>query len=409
MATGYSSIVVAEARERLSNLLRGIDGVSKLQRQARENEQYNINASALYVAARHDLLAIQTDFDIFKKFIDDNRDKLYGNEAEYYAYKVDNIRMQLDYLTDTIVIPSLVTPVIPAGSTDNDDAAGVSFPAVITKVSDGDTVTVEQILSTAGIAPLSHVVRIAGIDCPESGTTRGKMVRAATEAFWLGKEVTVYYDRHTPNDLYGRVLGTIYYDDINFAIWSLEHCFTEPNLKFGKNHYVDPIEYRNASKLCAISWPSTGTVKITSSPTHAAVSIGSSDEMVSSSGLITPCEVELPPGRNVIVLSLSGYSSLRDEIEVVADKKVQLSPYVLQKLPVSVGTVSISVTSPTSRAIVSIDGDIYGLAPISVELPVSVPAEVTVAIDGDYDVYHETVVPEVGKISYVSVVPVRLQ
>ena len=131
MATGYSSIAVAEARERLSNLLRGIDGVTKLQRQARENEQYNINASALYVAARHDLLAVQADFDIFKKFIDDNRDKLYDNEAEYYAYKADNIRMQLDYLTDTIVIPSLVTPVIPAGSSDNDDP-GVSFPAIIT-------------------------------------------------------------------------------------------------------------------------------------------------------------------------------------------------------------------------------------------------------------------------------------
>ena len=191
MATGYSSIVVAEARERLSNLLRGIDGVTKLQRQARENEQYNINASALYVAARHDLLAVQADFDIFKKFIDDNRDKLYDKEAEYYAYKADNIRMQLDYLTDTIVIPSLVTPVIPAGSSDNDDP-GVSFPAIITKVSDGDTVTVEQILETSGMAPLSHVVRIAGIDCPESGTTRGKFVKAATEAFWLGKEGTVH-------------------------------------------------------------------------------------------------------------------------------------------------------------------------------------------------------------------------
>ena len=95
MATGYSSIVVAEARERLSNLLRGIDGVTKLQRQARENEQYNINASALYVAARHDLLAVQADFDIFKKFIDDNRDKLYDKEAEYYAYKADNIECSL--------------------------------------------------------------------------------------------------------------------------------------------------------------------------------------------------------------------------------------------------------------------------------------------------------------------------
>lgn len=392
MATGYSSIVVAEARERLSNLLRGIDGVSKLQRQARENEQYNINASALYVAARHDLLAIQTDFDIFKKFIDDNRDKLYGNEAEYYAYKVDNIRMQLDYLTDTIVIPSLVTPVIPAGSTDNDDAVGVSFPAVITKVSDGDTVTVEQILSTAGISPLSHVVRIAGIDCPESGTTRGKMVRAATEAFWLGKEVTVYYDRHTPNDLYGRVLGTIYYDDINFAIWSLEHCFTEPNLKFGKNHYVDGVEMKQAVKRCVISWPQLGKIRIITKPTHASVylgKVGGDDSDLRVSRGNTPLELEIPVGDYVLILASPGLSSLRDVI-TVTDQEVILPPYVLPSDSDS-SVVRISTDPFDVRGIVSVDGDIIGIAPLNISLSNTDSHEIVVAADG-YGVYTETIV-----------------
>lgn len=390
MATGYSSIAVAEARERLSNLLRGIDGVTKLQRQARENEQYNINASALYVAARHDLLAVQADFDIFKKFIDDNRDKLYDKEAEYYAYKVDNIRMQLDYLTDTIVIPSLVTPVIPAGSSDNDDP-GVSFPAIITKVSDGDTVTVEQILETSGMAPLSHVVRIAGIDCPESGTTRGKFVKAATEAFWLGKEVTVHYDRHTPTDLYGRVLGTIYYEDINFAIWSLEHCFTEPNLKFGKNAFVDGVEFKQASKRCVISWPQLGKVRIISKPTHASVYLGlvggdDSDLRVSRGN--TPLELDLPVGDYVLILASPGISSLRDVI-TVTDQEVILPVYVLPSDADS-SIVRISTDPFDVRAIVSVDGDIIGIAPLNMSMSNTDPHEIVIAAEG-YDTYSETI------------------
>lgn len=457
MTTGYQNSIVAEARQRLRDVLEDISNIIKLQTQAQESTQYNVDPSEILIAARQDILALSKDFDVFKKFVNDNRDKLYDKEYEYYNYKFDTIQRQIDFFVDTIMIPTVASP-IPTGVSANDTAVGAAFTGTIVMVTDGDTVVVEptsgsfsdpgddagrpsvftgtsQVVNAAGVESPSSpelsdsqippafddsgsslpggknkkllTIRLAGIDCPEGGTSRGKMVTKATSDFWLNKDVMVYYDRHTPNDMYGRVLGTIYWNDINFSIWSLEHCFTEPNLKFAKNHYVDNTEFKNAAKHCVQTWPLVGFVKISSSPSHATIFSGPSDDSVVQLGSITPCEVDLPVGKNVIVLSLAGYSSLRDEIDVVANKKVQLPPYTLQKLPVAVGMVSISVAPIGVRSIVSLDGEICGLAPISIELPVSVPVEVSVAFDGNYDIFHETVTPEVGKVVRVPIVPVK--
>lgn len=133
------------------------------------------------------------------------------------------------------------------------------------------------------------------------------------QTFWLGKEVTVHYIRHTPTDLYGHVLGTIYYEDINFAIWSLEHCFTEPNLKFGKNAFVDGVEFKQASKRCVISWPQLGKVRIISKPTHASVYLDSLMAMIVNSVSVAAILLanSLPVGDYVLILASPGISSLR--------------------------------------------------------------------------------------------------
>jgi endonuclease YncB( thermonuclease family) len=404
MATGYSTVIIAEARQRLQDLLRGIDSILKVQKQAKEAEQYNTDASALYTAARQDLLALAKDFDIFKQFIKDNTASLYFKESEYYAYKIENIQMQIDYLENTIIIPSLTAP-IPTGSPENDTEVGRSFIGTIVMVADGDTVIVEQAPTTEGGLSPRHSVRLAGIDCPESGTSRGKMVTEATSAFWLGKDVTVFYDRHTPNDLFGRVLGTVYWNDINFSLWSLEHCYTEPNLKFGKNHFVDPVEFKQAAKKCLMSWPATGIVKIASSPTHATVFLGKTEEELEQADGITPCEVELPVGKYFILLTAPGCSSIRDEIEITAAKR-QLPIFTLQKISSEMGGVVVSVAPIGVRAIVSIDDVVVGLAPISTELPVDVDAKITVDMDG-YQSEEEVVTPKIGEIQRIVIIPRR--
>lgn len=405
MVTGYSTVTISESRQRLKDLLTGIDGVIKLQKQAKDNEQYKIDASALYVAAKQSLLGLSKDYDIFRRFVDLNKANLFDKELEYFQYMIESIRQQIEYLEDTIIIPSLLVPVSDKPLSDSE--VGASFKGTITLVSDGDTVIVKQVPTVEGGEGLSHTVRLAGIDCPESGTPRGKFVAQATSDFWTDKEVEVFYDRHTPNDLYGRVLGTIYWGDVNFSIWSLEHCFTEPNLKFGKNHFVDPVEIRQAAKRCLSSWPTIGIVKIISTPSHASIftrMVGNEDlDFVQADG-ITPCEVELPVGKYDLILTAPGCSSVRDQIDVRPIKR-QLPAYILTKLPVTTGAVRIDVAPIGVRAIVSVDSVPVGLAPLTLDLSLSSPSHVRVVFDGEYEAYDEDVLPEIGNVKRIVVIP----
>ena len=84
MTSGYKTVVVAEARQRLADVVRDIDGVLKIQKQAKEQEQYNIDPSPLYSAARLAVVALAEDFDIFKTYVDENQKDLYATELTYY-------------------------------------------------------------------------------------------------------------------------------------------------------------------------------------------------------------------------------------------------------------------------------------------------------------------------------------
>jgi endonuclease YncB( thermonuclease family) len=402
MTTGYQVAIVAEARQRLQDLLKGIDGIRKLQDDARNAQQYKQDPSGLYVAARQNLLALATDFDIFKVFITDNKSKLYNNESKYYEYIKDSIQRQIDFLEDTIVTPTINAP-LPTGS-ENETDVGRSFVGVIKQVTDGDTFIISQIVNPDDDGGLIHdrIVRIAGIDTPEGGTERGKFITNATSDFWLGKTVTVYYDRHTPNDLYGRVLGTVYFNDTNFAIWSISHCYSTPNLKFEKNHFVDPVELKQAAKDCIMSYPSIGILKIFTKPPHADIYIGKSGDEPKKHGDVTPCEIELPAGQYVIILSSPGYSSLREEIEIVANKKDQMARSLI-KSPVDSGIVRVFTNPIDSGAIVSVDDKITGLSPLTLELPVDVPVKISVSAER-FKTQEDSVVPVIGGPTYVTFV-----
>lgn len=399
MTTGYQNNVVAEARQRLRDVLTGIDNVIKLQTQAKSQEQYNFDPSPLYSAARHSVIAVSQDFEIFKTFVKDNESDLYADEPAYYAYMIDNIEMQISNLENTIIIPSLTSP-IAAGSVENDTSVGMSFSGKVVLVPDGDTLTVRQ--EEKDVAPRDYAVRVAGIDAAEAGTSCGALVASLTSEFWLGKEVTVYYDRHTPNDLYGRVLGTVYWGDTNFALWSLDHCYSSPNLKFSKNHFVDPDEIKRLFSKCVEGCPIVGSIKITTLPTHATVRYGKVGESLILAPEITPCEIVLSTGRYRIALSAPGCGTVIDDIDVSTGKQ-QLPVYNLVKIPVITGQISIEVP-PVGNPFVYADGELIGVAPVSIDRPVDVVVKIVVDFNGAGQ-YSEDVVPVVGEIKRVIAVP----
>ena len=407
MTTGYKTVVVAEARQRLADVVRDIDGVVKIQKQAKEQEQYNIDPSPLYSAARLAVVALAEDFDIFKKYVDENQKDLYATELNYYKYMSNVIEAQIENFQNSIIIPSLTAP-IAAGSKENDTDVGMSFTARVITVPDADTLIVRQFPDGEAI-PRDHTVRVAGIDAPESGTVRGKHVADKTSEFWVNRDVIVFYDRHTPNDLYGRVLGTIYLlgsdgeaTDTNFAIWSLERCYSEPNTKFGKNHFVDKDQLKLAFSRCAVGSPTHGTIKVTSLPTHAVVRVGKIGESLSQNSELTPCEITLPVGEYIIALTAPGCGSLIDEISV-SPGLTHLPVYNLPKLASSTGIVSVDV-APVGKAVVLVDGNPVGVAPLALDLPVDVPVTISASVSG-YQFESQSITPKIGEIKKIVFVP----
>jgi endonuclease YncB( thermonuclease family) len=393
VVTGYIKPEVAEARQRFRDLLAEIDRVYVILDRAKGAEQYHIDTSSFYTSARQELDAFAVDLSSYQSFIDTNKSKL--DSYDYYALTVSDLNNQVFMLQQTIVNPTLVTP-FSENPLSPDGPVGMSFTGKIKSVDDGDTCVVTQVVDNR---LLDRVIRIAGIDAPEGGTSRGKAATDAAIKMWLGKDVTVFYDRHTPNDLYGRVLGTIYWQDVNWALWSLENCWSAPLTKFGKNHYLDPDELKNAAAKCIMGkWPPEGIIKVTSSPTHATVFIDGK-EMEE----LTPCEVRLPVGEHAISLSVFGCSSVSDTIDVEPITK-QLPPYILQKIESVNAVVSIVVLPLDVRHIISVDDKIIGISPITIELPVDISAKIS-AVSAEYGAIEKSVTPVSGIINKVELSP----
>ena len=77
--------------------------------------------------------------------------------------------------------------------------AAADFPAKVTSIADGDTLTV--LVDRQQIK-----VRLDGIDCPESGQAYGQKAKLATSQLAFGKTVTI---QSTGTDRYGRTLAHV--------------------------------------------------------------------------------------------------------------------------------------------------------------------------------------------------------
>ena len=87
-----------------------------------------------------------------------------------------------------------------------------SWPAKVTSVADGDTITVLH-------NDQKKEIRLYGIDCPEKGQSHGDQAKALTTALAAGITVDI---EQKDIDRYGRVVGLVKVDGqspIEFVHW----------------------------------------------------------------------------------------------------------------------------------------------------------------------------------------------
>lgn len=366
MASGWLNTVVAEARERIERLYAGIKDYNSIQTLTRDTENYHRDATNLQSASKDKLIALSADLDSLRIYIDENSEEL--ENLTFYSAEVDTIAKIIAALNTGLVTPSITT----------EEASKEIIIGICNKVDDGDTIYVGDVEWKES----DPCIRLAGIDAPEKGTAAGIVAMQFLDNLVLGKEVTVYIDPHNPTEIYGRVLGTVYYNDpatdtpINLSVEMVSQCLAVPLLKFGKNKYVDPDEINQAHKMCVVGWPKIGVIKIVSAPAKASVWV---DGMNTTE--VTPTELELPIGIHHIVLSLTGRSSVHDDV-VVDGVRRELPPYVLPALGVDVGAVEIHVLPRDKVGIVSIDGVVVGVSPVFVDLDATMSHSVVAQVGG---------------------------
>jgi hypothetical protein len=173
-------------------------------------------------------------------------------------------------------------------------------------------------------------------------------------------------------------------------------------LKFGKNHYVDPDEIKQVFARCLSGCPLSGSIKVTTTPTHAVVRYGKVGETLIRHLELTPCDIVLPVGDYRIAISAPGCGTVIDDVTVTPYKQ-QLPVYTLQKIPAQNAQVIVEV-APIGKAVVYIDGNMIGVAPISIELPVGVQVVVSVEVDG-FNIPPQNVVPVIGEVKKLVFIP----
>ena len=106
---------------------------------------------------------------------------------------------------------------------------GMSFPARVVGISDGDTLTVLDELNQ------QHKIRLAEIDAPERGQPWGERSKQTLSALVFGKTVSV---QQTDTDRYGRVVARVFAEgeDVNRtmvgqgAAWAYRQYLTDETL-----------------------------------------------------------------------------------------------------------------------------------------------------------------------------------
>lgn len=96
----------------------------------------------------------------------------------------------------------------------------------VIKVSDGDTIT---LLTDDKV---SHKVRLNDIDAPEKKQAFGNKSRDNLASYIAGEIVTVKYKS---KDRYGRVLGTIYFDNLDINLQQIKNGYAWVYKQYSKN------------------------------------------------------------------------------------------------------------------------------------------------------------------------------
>lgn len=383
MAVGYTDQYVAEAYYRREAILDAIGRYRQFINMAQDAMSYKYDPMPFYDAAYSWLKVINTSIDEFRRFIERYADKL--REQGVYdsmVASVDTLLGVYEGLESTIVTPRMVT--VP--TTEEDP----SFKGVVTEVVDGDTVLVG-----------TRVVRLAGIDAKEAGTAHGQLAKKFLEDLVLGKEVEFKVDPHVPYDTYGRTLAVPFVDGVNVCVEMLAHCMAKVNTKYGRHHYVDPDEYKQAADRCVLTYPVVNEYKIISDPPKCSVIIDGKDI-----GDVTPATVLLTPGVHRITLYKPGYSALHDYIYVGSKvgedlgKSVEQLVYKLHKVGEQVGLVDVRVVPDSVVAAIYVDGDLVGAAPIILSLPTMVESTIKAVADG-YNPSEVKTVAEIGQVRRV--------
>ena len=96
----------------------------------------------------------------------------------------------------------------------------------VIKVSDGDTIT---LLTDDKV---SHKIRLNDIDAPEKKQAFGNKSRDNLASYIAGEIVTVKYKS---KDKYGRVLGTIYFDNLDINLQQVKNGYAWVYKQYSKN------------------------------------------------------------------------------------------------------------------------------------------------------------------------------
>ena len=111
----------------------------------------------------------------------------------------------------------------------------------VIKVSDGDTIT---LLTDDKV---SHKIRLNDIDAPEKKQAFGNKSRDNLASYIAGEIVTVKYKS---KDRYGRVLGTIYFDNLDINLQQVKNGYAWVYKQYSKNqtYYQEEQKARDLKK-----------------------------------------------------------------------------------------------------------------------------------------------------------------
>jgi len=113
--------------------------------------------------------------------------------------------------------------------------------AKVVGISDGDTITV---LLEGNI---QKKLRLAEVDCPESGQPFGKNAKQFTSDQVFGKQISFI---ETDTDRYGRAIAKVFYDDKYLSAEIIRAGFGWWYFYFSKNKYLGELqEQAKANKL----------------------------------------------------------------------------------------------------------------------------------------------------------------